>query len=171
MRAVKLSLRGVQARRVPAGLSAGLPLRRAVVGVRWTERQDDVIRECCFRGADYVAAEIFRRCGVERSRHAVEMRASRLGASLVPQTVCPACGAVGLKINRQSRMCVRCTELLHVEEQRAFAASLEAERAAALAEAEALRRENAALRKRRSRARARAAGAAAGAAAAGAQDE
>ncbi len=143
-----------------------------MVALRWTERQDDVIRECCFRGADYVAAEILRRCGVERSRHAVEMRASRLGASLVPQTVCPACGAVGLKINRQSRLCVRCTELLHVEEQRAFAAQLEAERAAALAEAEALRRENAVLRKRRSRAKARAAGTAAAAAgAAGAQDE
>ncbi len=122
--------------------------------MRWTERQDDVIRECCFRGADYVAAEIRRRYGVERSRRAVEMRASRLGASLAVQSVCPACGAVGLKINRQSRMCPRCTERMHVEERRAFCEGLELERAAAVAEAEELRRENAMLRKRQSRARA-----------------
>ena len=124
----------------------------AVVAVRWTEGQDDVIRECCFRGADYVAAEIFRRFGVARSAHAVEMRASRLGVSLQLQTVCPDCGVVGLKLNRQSGLCPRCTELLHVEQQRAFAEQLDSERAEALAEAEALRRENAVLRKRNSRA-------------------
>lgn len=134
---------------LPFGIVAALAW--AVVAVRWTEGQDDVIRECSFRGAEFVAGELLRRCGVARSAHAVEMRASRIRCSLAVQTVCPDCGAVGLTLNRQSGLCPRCTERLHVEQQRAFAEQLEAERVEALAEAEELRRENAVLRKRNSR--------------------
>lgn len=117
----------------------------------WTAEQDDVIRECCFRGAAFVVGELARRCGVARSVRAVEMRASRLGVSLALQTVCPACGAVGLKINRQSGLCPRCTSAQNVAERRAFGEQLEAERAAALSEAADLEREDARLRKRNSR--------------------
>ena len=44
----------------------------------WTEEQDDVLREVSFRGAEFAAAEIERRCGVHHSVRAVEMRASRI---------------------------------------------------------------------------------------------
>ena len=96
----------------------------------WTEEQDDVLREVSFRGAEYAAAEIERRCGVRHSVRAVEMRASRIHCSLAVQTVCPSCGAVGVKINRQTGMCPLCTERYHLEQERAFNEQLERERAA-----------------------------------------
>ena len=91
----------------------------------WTEEQDDVLREVSFRGAAYAAAEIERRCGVAHSVRAVEMRASRIHCSLAIQTVCPQCGAVGVKINRQTGMCPLCTERYHLEQERAFNEQLE----------------------------------------------
>ena len=45
------------------------------------------------------------------------------------QTVCPECGAVGVKINRQTGMCRRCTEEFHLAQERAFNEQLERERA------------------------------------------
>lgn len=117
----------------------------------WTDEQDDVIRELSFLGAQEVADEIYRRFGVAHSAKAVEVRASRIRCSLALQTVCPSCGAVGLKINRQSRMCPRCTARLHVERERAFNERLQAERDEALAEAERLEREADALRAKNSR--------------------
>ena len=97
----------------------------------WTEEQDDVLREVSYRGAAYAAAEIERRCGVVHSVRAVEMRASRIHCSLAIQTVCPQCGAVGVKINRQTGMCRRCSEEYHLAQERAFNEQLERERAAA----------------------------------------
>ena len=94
----------------------------------WTEEQDDVLREVSFRGAAYAAAEIERRCGVHHSVRAVEMRASRIHCSLAMQTVCPSCGAVGVKINRQTGMCRRCTEEYHLAQERAFNEQLERRR-------------------------------------------
>ena len=35
------------------------------------------------------------------------------------QTVCPQCGAVGVKINRQTGMCPLCTWRYHLEQERA----------------------------------------------------
>lgn len=100
--------------------------------MRWrTEEQDDVLREVSFRGAAFAAAEIERRCGVRHSVRAVEMRASRIHCSLAVQTVCPQCGAVGVKINRQTGMCPLCTERYHLEQERAFNEQLERERIAA----------------------------------------
>ena len=97
----------------------------------WPEEQDDVLREVSFRGAAYAAAEIERRCGVAHSVRAVEMRASRIHCSLAVQTVCPQCGAVGVKVNRQTGMCRRCSEEYHLAQERAFNEQLERERAAA----------------------------------------
>lgn len=119
----------------------------------WTEEQDDVLREVSFRGAEFAAAEIERRCGVRHSVRAVEMRASRIHCSLALQTVCPQCGAVGVKINRQTRMCRRCTEEYHLEQERAFNEQLkrerfEAEEAAAIDD---VRRERDRMRQRNSR--------------------
>lgn len=74
--------------------------------MRWrTEEQDNILREVSFRGAAFAAAEIERHCGVRHSVRAVETRASRIHCSLAVQTVCPQCGAVGVKINRQTGMC------------------------------------------------------------------
>ena len=119
----------------------------------WTEEQDDVLREVSFRGAAYAAAEIERSCGVAHSVRAVEMRASRIHCSLAVQTVCPQCGAVGVKINRQTGMCRRCTEEYHLEQERAFNEQLERERVAAedAADIDDVRRERDKMRQRNSR--------------------
>lgn len=97
--------------------------------MRWrTEEQDDILREVSFRGAAFAAAEIERHCGVRHSVRAVEMRASRIHCSLAVQTVCPQCGAVGVKINWQTGMCPLCTGRYHLEQERAFNEQLERER-------------------------------------------
>ena len=121
--------------------------------MKWTEEQDDVLREVSFRGSAFAAAEIERRLGVRHSVRAVEMHACRIHCSLMVQTVCPECGAVGVKINRQTGMCTLCTERYHLEQERAFNEELERERAAAedSAELEAVRRERDMLRKRNNR--------------------
>lgn len=119
----------------------------------WTEEQDDVLREVSYRGAEFAAAEIERRCGVRHTARAVQMRASRIHCSLALRTVCPGCGAVGVNLNRQTGLCRRCTEEYHLECERAFAELLEAERAAAEGgpEVDAARRERDRLRQRNSR--------------------
>lgn len=122
-------------------------------GMRWTEEQDDILREVSFHGAAHVADEIFRRCGVRHTVRAVEMRASRIHCSLAVQTVCPTCGRVGLTLNRQTGLCPLCTEKYHLEQERAFNEQLERERAEieASGELEATRRERDRLRQRNSR--------------------
>lgn len=119
----------------------------------WTTGQNDVIRELGYRGAVAVREELRRRYGVERSVHAIEMQASRIHASLRVRTVCPQCGAVGVRLNRQSGMCPRCTEEAHVAEERAFNELLrrEAEGCEEGPEIEAARREYARLRQQNSR--------------------
>ncbi len=121
--------------------------------MRWTEEQDDVLREVSFHGARVAADEISRRCGAAHSVRAVQMRASRIHCSLAVQTVCPECGAVGVVINQQSGRCRLCTERYHLEQERAFNEQLEAERALADggAEVEAVRRERDRMRQRNSR--------------------
>ena len=119
----------------------------------WTEEQDDVLREVSYRGAEFAAAEIERRCGVAHSVRAVEMRASRIHCSLAVRTVCPSCGAVGVNLNRQTGMCRRCSEEYHLAQERAFNEQLERERVAA-EEALAIddvRRERDRMRQRNSR--------------------
>ena len=105
----------------------------------WTVRQEEVMRENCFRGARAVQEALLRECGVRRTVRAIEAHAS--------------CGVVGVRLNRQSGMCARCTDLMHVEEERAFNELLqaEAEGCADSAEIERLEREYAALRQRNSR--------------------
>lgn len=73
--------------------------------------------------------------------------------SLAIQTVCPQCGAVGVKINRQTGMCPLCTERYHLEQERAFNEQLERERAHAeeSTELEEVRRERDMMRQRNSR--------------------
>ena len=119
----------------------------------WTTGQNDVIRELGYRGAEAVREEIRRRYGVERTVRAIEMQASRIHASLRVLSVCPQCGAVGVRLNRQSGMCPRCTEEAHVAEERAFNEILrrEAEGCEEGPEIEAARREYARLRQQNSR--------------------
>lgn len=121
--------------------------------MQWTEDEDDVLRECSYRGAAYAAGEIWRRLGIRRSVHAVEHRASRIHCSLAVLSECPECGAVGVQINQGTGMCRKCSELFHLEEEKAFNELLEAERAAAEdgAEVDALKRARDMWRKRNSR--------------------
>lgn len=121
--------------------------------MRWTEEQDDVLREVSFRGAAFAAAEIKRHCGAAHSVRAVEMRASRIHCSLAVQTVCPECGAVGVMLNRQTGMCRLCSERYHLEQERAFNEQLEREREAVEngVTIEEIRRERDRLRQRNSR--------------------
>lgn len=119
----------------------------------WTVKQEEVMREHCFRGAAAVQAALLQECGVVRSIRAIEMHASRLHMSLRVRTQCPECGVIGVRLNRQSGMCAKCTEIMHVEEERAFNELLEAEAAEAQdsEEIERLRREYTTLRQRNSR--------------------
>ena len=71
------------------------------------------------------AAEIERRCGPSHFIRAVEMRTSMIYCSLAAQTECPSCGAVGVKINRQTGMRPLCTERYRLEQERAFNEQLE----------------------------------------------
>lgn len=86
----------------------------------WTTAQQDCIRELGHLGAGAVRDEIERRFGVSRSVHAIEVQASRIHAPLKVQQVCPECGVVGLRLNRQTGLCPHCTERLHLEEATAF---------------------------------------------------
>lgn len=115
--------------------------------MRWTEEQDDVLREVSFRGA----AEIERRRGAAHSVRAVEMRASGIHCSLAVQTVCPECGAVGVMLNRQTGMCWLCSERYHLEQGRAFNEQLEREAVENGATIEEVRRERNRLRQWNSR--------------------
>ena len=119
----------------------------------WTTRQDSILRELGHLGAEAVAAAILRECGVTRSVHAIEHRASRIHVSLAVRPVCPECGVVGLRLNRQSGLCPRCTELMHLNEEIAFNEILQEEREAATDPAEIanIRRERDKMRQRNSR--------------------
>ena len=86
----------------------------------WTTAQLDCIRELGHLGAEAVRDEIERRFGVRRSVHAVETMASRIHAPLKVRQVCPDCGVVGLRLNRRTGLCPRCTERLRLDEAAAF---------------------------------------------------
>ena len=97
-------------------------------------------------------AALLRECGVVRSVHAIEAHASRIHMSLRVLEECPECGTLGVRLNRQSGICARCTERQHVEEERAFHELLLAEaRGACGDEVDELRREYVALRQKNSR--------------------
>ena len=49
--------------------------------MKWTEKQDNILRSASFKGAAFAADEIARRCGVRHSVRAVEMRASRISTA------------------------------------------------------------------------------------------
>ena len=119
----------------------------------WTVRQEEVMREHCFRGVAAVQQALLEECGVLRSLHAIEAHASRIHISLRVRHQCPECGTIGVSLNRQSGLCRMCTDYMHVEEERAFNQLLEAEAAEASDPIviERLEREYAMLRQRNSR--------------------
>lgn len=120
---------------------------------RWTTKQDSILRELGHLGVDAVREAIRRECGVDRSARSIEIRASRIHVSLAVQQVCPDCGVVGVRLNRQSGLCPKCTELMHLNEEIAFNEILQAEIEAATDE-EAIariRRERDKVRQRNSR--------------------
>ena len=119
----------------------------------WTVRQESIIRERCHEGAEAVRDAIERECGVSHSVRAVEMHACRMHVSLRVRATCPECGAIGVRINRQSGMCPLCTELGHVAEEEAYneLLQLEAEGREEGPELERAKRKYAQLRQANSR--------------------
>lgn len=119
----------------------------------WTTRQEEVVREYGHLGVAAVRDALQRECGVVRSARSIESKASRIRVSLRVQQVCPECGVVGVRLNRQSGMCPRCTALMHLEEEIAFNELLERERAeaAGAGDIEEIERDRAAMRQRNSR--------------------
>ena len=111
------------------------------------------MREFGHLGVDAVRRELARQCGVVRSARSVESKASRIHVSLRVQQVCPECGVVGVRLNRQSGMCPRCTELMHLNEEIAFNELLQREREELAGEADVaqIRRERDRMRQRNSR--------------------
>ena len=73
--------------------------------------------------------------------------------SLKVRYVCPDCGVVGIRLNRQTGLCPACTEHMHLAEEVAFNEILrrEAEEKAGDAEVTAILRERNRMRKRNSR--------------------
>ena len=104
-------------------------------------------------GVDAVREALRRECGTDRSMRSIESQASRCHVSLRVRQVCPECGVVGVRLNRQSGMCPRCTELMHLNEELAFNEVLEREREekADAGEVAAIRREHDRVRQRNSR--------------------
>ena len=94
----------------------------------WTTKEIDVMRANGHLGVKAVHDALLRECGTDRSVCSIESQASRCHVSLRVQQVCPECGVVGVRLNRQSGMCPRCTELMHLNEEIAFNEVLEAER-------------------------------------------
>ena len=119
----------------------------------WTTRQEEVVREFGHLGVGRVQRELERQCGVTRSTRSIESKASRIHVSLRIQQVCPECGVVGVRLNRQSGLCARCTELMHLNEEVAFNELLQREREEKASEAEVadIRRERDRMRQRNSR--------------------
>ena len=119
----------------------------------WTTRQEEIVREFGIYGVERVQRELWKRCGVRRSRRAIESKASRIHVSLRVRTVCPECGLVGVRLNRQSGMCARCTELMHLNEEIVFNELLQAEREEMASDEDvaAIRRERDRIRQQNSR--------------------
>ena len=95
----------------------------------WTTGQNDVIRELGYMGVQVVHDAILDRYGVDHTLHAIESQACRIHASLKVLTECPECHALGVRINRQSGMCKKCTVAAHVAEDEAYNQLLETEAA------------------------------------------
>lgn len=122
--------------------------------MRWTEEEDDVLRAYGYEGAEGVCRRLWEECRSVRTPAAVVTRACRIKASLALRSVCPGCGATGVKINRTTGLCRKCSERQHLEEERALHEILERERAEAevdSAELVAMGREREALRQANSR--------------------
>ena len=104
-------------------------------------------------GVKAVRVALLRECGTDCPVRSIESQASRCHVSLRVQQVCPECGVVGVRLNRQSGLCPMCTEIMHLNEEVAFNEILQREREekADEAEAAAIRRERDRMRQRNSR--------------------
>ena len=119
----------------------------------WTTRELEVMRERGHLGAAAVQRALLEECGAVRTIRSIESQASRYHVSLKVRHVCPECGMVGVRLNRQSGLCPACTERMHLAEEIAFNEVLqrEAEEKASEADVASIRRERDRMRKRNSR--------------------
>ena len=101
------------------------------------------MRERGHLGAVAVRRALLEECGAVRAIRSIESRASRDHVSLKVRRVCPECGVVGIRLNRQSGFCPACTERMHLAEEVAFNEVLqrEAEEKANEADIASIRRE------------------------------
>lgn len=76
--------------------------------MKWTPEQEQILREFGNRGAAYCRNLIFKRFNVYRSISATERHASRIMASMAQIQICPMCGRVVRKLNRNSGICEVC---------------------------------------------------------------
>ncbi len=136
-----------------SGPFQGVPEMSAKAWREWTTKEIDVMRAHGHLGVDAVHDALLRECGTDRTARSIESQASRCHVSLKVQQVCPECGVVGVRLNRQSGLCSRCTELSHLAEEVAFNEVLQREREekADAGNVAAIRRERDRMRQRNSR--------------------
>lgn len=77
---------------------------------KWTTRQDEIVMQYAREGAEGVMARL-EEAGYRHTKRAVQMRASRLGISLVPYEICTACGGRFREVGSDG-LCAAC----HMEE-------------------------------------------------------
>lgn len=63
--------------------------------MKWTTRQEEVLRAHAAEGLLPATLALLEECGVGRSPTSVKVHAHRMGLSLAERYVCPECGHVG----------------------------------------------------------------------------
>lgn len=76
--------------------------------MKWTEEQDDVLRENASLGAKTCRELIANATGAVHTVAAVQRRASRLGLSMERVERCPECGCMRRSLNPDSGLCETC---------------------------------------------------------------
>lgn len=117
---------------------------------RWNEREDRLIRMFASEGAVRIAQEIAEQVGSDRSPHAIECRASRIGVSLLTLEQCPMCGRWQWKL-RPSGLCPVCHQKELLERTIERGARLRSASEDTSAEEDAIKRERAVRRMQNSR--------------------
>lgn len=76
--------------------------------MKWTPEQDLILRIHGHRGPEYCRNLIFKTFGIYRSVTATQRRASRIKAPLIRYEICPECGRIERRLNRNTGLCDAC---------------------------------------------------------------
>ncbi len=112
--------------------------------MRWTDEEDEIIRAYGQLGVGEVQQALLSDIGTERTISAIQMRASRIGASLMRYEVCPRCGRRVAELTRKG-WCRLCStrELINAQRVRNEQLRNEIRKGAGEEEAAALKEYNA----------------------------